>query len=284
MNLSGLHCDPSVFDNIPLFSLLGEEERQLLAAQVEIRTFHARQSIFKAGDPGGQAYVVLTGHVHLSMIDEDGQELVMHQADPGDFFGMPSMLEDAPHQTSARALEDTRALEIDRADLAVLLKARPLAGLDMLTMVGRQFHETQQLVRQRATRNFNLEFEERETMGARVADAVARFGGSWSFILMFGVVLISYASANVLLAERAWDPYPFILLNLFLSMLAALQAPVIMMSQNRQEAKDRLRSELDYRINLKAELEISRLLSRTERLEELLEDVRERLPPCDPGA
>lgn len=282
MNSTGLHTDPSVFENIPLFSLLGEEARKVLAEQVEVRLFHARQSIWKVGDPGGQAYVVLSGHVHLSLVDEDGEELVIHEAEAGDFFGMASMLENAPHQTSARATEDTRALEIDRGDLEVLLQARPLAALDMLTMVGRQFHATQQLVRRRAARNPNLAYEEQETLGSRVADNVARFGGSWNFIFLFMLVLVSYSALNLYLGERAWDPYPFILLNLFLSMLAALQAPVIMMSQNRQEAKDRLRSELDYRVNLKAEVEISRLLARSEQLEEMLEEIRMRLPTSPP--
>jgi uncharacterized membrane protein len=149
-----------------------------------------------------------------------------------------------------------------------------MAGLDVLTMVGRQFHAAQDLVRMRAARNPNEVIEERLTTGDRIADAVARFGGSWSFIISFGVVLVVYAGLNIVLATRAWDPYPFILLNLFLSMLAAVQAPVIMMSQNRQDAKDRLRSELDFAVNRKAEAEIIQLAAKLNRLEERLDDVQ----------
>jgi CRP/FNR family transcriptional regulator, cyclic AMP receptor protein len=144
-------------------------------------------------------------------------------------------------------------------------------------MVGRQFHAAQDLVRMRAARNPNEVIEERLTTGDRIADGVARFGGSWSFIISFGVVLVVYAGLNIVLATRAWDPYPFILLNLFLSMLAAVQAPVIMMSQNRQDAKDRLRSELDFAVNRKAEAEITQLAGKLNRLEERLDDVRAEL-------
>lgn len=153
------------------------------------------------------------------------------------------------------ALEDTAAIEIDRNDISILLQKKPHAGLDMLTMVGKQFHAAQHLVRTRATRNPNVEIEEGETLGDRIADKVAKFGGSWAFIISFFMVLITYVGLNASLPNR-WDPYLFILLNLFLSMLGAIQAPIIMMSQNRQDAKDRVRGELDYRVNLKAELEM----------------------------
>jgi uncharacterized membrane protein len=148
-----------------------------------------------------------------------------------------------------------------------------MAGLDILTMVSRHFHAAQGLIRVRAARNPNEVIEERLTMGDRVADVVARFGGSWAFIIMFGVGLVAWAAVNVILSGRAWDPYPFILLNLVLSMLAAVQAPVIMMSQNRQDAKDRLRSELDFAVNRKAENEITQLAAKLNRIEDRLEDL-----------
>ena len=153
------------------------------------------------------------------------------------------------------------------------MQRKPLAGLDILTMVGRQFHAAQDLVRMRAGRNPNEVIAEQLTVGDRLADAVARFGGSWAFIITFGVVLIAWVAVNVVLATRAWDPYPFILLNLFLSMLAALQAPIIMMSQNRQDAKDRVRSELDFAVNRKAEAEIIQLAAKLNRLEDRLDDL-----------
>jgi uncharacterized membrane protein len=154
--------------------------------------------------------------------------------------------------------------------------------MDMLTVLGHQFHASQQLVRIRANRNANDVIEEEYTFGEHIADKVASFGGSWSFIILFAVVLIAYSSINVALRGRAWDPYPFILLNLFLSMLAAIQAPVIMMSQNRQDKKDRLRSELDFDVNRRAEAEIQNLSRKlnlvTDKLCDLDDLLRERLP------
>ena len=173
------------------------------------------------------------------------------------------------------ALEDTAAVEIDRTDIAQLLQRKPMAGLDMLTMVGRQFRAAQDLVRIRAARNPNEVIDEQLPFGDAIADRVAQFGGSWAFIISFAVVLVAYAGINVVLAARAWDPYPFILLNLFLSMLAAVQAPIIMMSQNRQDAKDRLRSELDFAVNRKAEIEITQLAARLTRMEDHLHDIRQ---------
>jgi len=150
----------------------------------------------------------------------------------------------------------------------------------MLSVLGRQYHAAHQLVRVRSMRNPNEVIEQEATFGERIADAVARFGGSWTFIIAFGLVLVAYSTINVLLRGAAWDPYPFILLNLFLSMLASVQAPVIMMSQNRQDTKDRLRGELDFDVNKRAESEIQgvsrKLHQLTEKIEDLEEALRER--------
>jgi len=145
--------------------------------------------------------------------------------------------------------------------------------MDLLATLGRQFHAAQQLVRLRAMRNPNEIIEEKATWGERVADSVARFGGSWTFIIVFMIFMAIYSLINIVLRQRAWDPYPFILLNLFLSMLAAIQAPVIMMSQNRQDTKDRLRSELDYDVNRRAESEIQGLARKLNLLDEKVDDV-----------
>jgi uncharacterized membrane protein len=155
----------------------------------------------------------------------------------------------------------------------VLLERKPHAGMDLLATLGRQFHAAQQLVRVRAMRNPNEIIEQEASWGERVADSVARFGGSWTFIIIFIVWMVIYSLINILLRERAWDPYPFILLNLFLSMLAAIQAPVIMMSQNRQDTKDRLRSELDYDVNRRAESEIQGLARKLNLLDEKMDDI-----------
>ena len=278
-------CNPDVLRQVPLFALLDEEEIAVLAAQVDLKTFSARQRIYKIGDPGGRAYVMISGAVRVTTVDEDHQEVVIHEPGAGEFFGFASMLERMPHQTDAIALDDSVCLEIDRDHISVLVQRKPDAGMDMLTVLGRQLHAAQELVRSRAMRNPNEVIEKEATFPERIADLVARFGGSWSFIITFGVVLVVYTAANILLGRSAWDPYPFILLNLFLSMLAAIQAPVIMMSQNRQDAKDRLRSELDYDVNRRAELQIQGLAGKLNLLGEKIDDVEEllceRLPRGD---
>ncbi len=268
-------CDPAELRHVPIFELLDDDEAGVLAAQVEIRRFAARQRIFKMGEQACHGYIVISGKVRLTTLDEDKQEVVVDEPDHGDFFGFASMLQQIEHQTTAMAMEDSTCLEIGRDDIASLLTRRPLSGLDMLTMQARQFHGAQKLVRSRANRNPNEVIEEQSTVGERIADSVARFGGSWLFIILFSIVLVVYTAINLALKGRAWDPYPFILLNLFLSMLAAIQAPVIMMSQNRQDAKDRVRSELDFDVNRRAEAEIQSLSHRLSQLADKLGDVEE---------
>jgi uncharacterized membrane protein len=262
-----------IFNDVPLFELLDKDERNVLAQQVSIRRFKKGQTLFRAGDPGGLAYVIQKGTVHVSIKDVSNQTVVVDIADEGGLVGMSSLLAEEMHQTAAVAIEDTTAIEIDRNDIIALITAKPMAGLDMMTIVEKHLRAAHELMRTRASRNPNEEIEEQETLGEKLADAVARFGGSWGFVITFGVVLVVYVFINSEL-NRPWDPYPFILLNLFLSMLAAIQAPIIMMSQNRQDAKDRVRSELDYRVNLKAELEIEELLQRVGKVEEMLMEHR----------
>ncbi len=270
-------CSPDVLKNVPLFALLDDEEIAVLAGQVELKEFAPRQRVYRIGEPPGPAYVLVSGKVCVTTVDEDQQDVVVDQPAAGEYFGFASMIEQTPHQTDATALEQTTCIEVDRKDIAVLLERKPMAGMDLLTVLGRQFHASQQLVRLRATRNANEVIEKKATVGERIADSVARFGGSWAFIILFGVVLIVYTSANIALGRSAWDPYPFILLNLFLSMLAAIQAPVIMMSQNRQDTKDRLRSELDFDVNRRAESEIQGLARKLNLLADKVDDVQDLL-------
>jgi CRP/FNR family transcriptional regulator, cyclic AMP receptor protein len=270
-------CSPDTLRHVPLFSLLDEDELAVLAGQVESKTFAPRQRIYKIGDSEGHAYVMVSGKVRVSIVDEDHQEVIVDEPSHGEFFGFASMLEQTPHQTNATALEETVCLEVDRHDIATLLQRKPHAGMDMLTVLGRQFHAAQELVRLRASRNPNEVIEQDATFGERIADAVAGFGGSWTFIIMFAVAIILYSGANIVLGKSAWDPYPFILLNLFLSMLAAIQAPVIMMSQNRQDTKDRLRGELDFDVNRRAEREIQSVTHKLNVLDDRLEDVTDLL-------
>jgi uncharacterized membrane protein len=268
-------CDPEELRHVPLFELLDDDEAQVLAAQVEIRRFAPLQRIFKIGDPAAEGYIVMSGQVRITTIDEDQQEVLVDEPTHGEFFGFASMLQQSKHQTSAMAVDEVVCLEVGRDDLIELLKRRPMAGIDMMTVQARQNHGAQKLVRSRSYRNPNEIIEEQQTFGERIADSVARFGGSWTFIIFFAVVLIVYSSINIGLGGQAWDPYPFILLNLFLSMLAAIQAPVIMMSQNRQDEKDRLRSELDFEVNRRAESEIQSLSQRLTLLLDKIENVEQ---------
>jgi uncharacterized membrane protein len=263
--------------SVPLFSLLDDDETAVLSSQVEIKTFSPRERIYKIGEAAGQAYIMVSGRVRVTTVDEDQQEVVVDEPGAGEFFGFASMLEQTPHQTNAVALEETTCLEVSRDDITVLLERKPHAGMDLLATLGRQFHASQQLVRLRASRNANDIIEQEETFGERIADHVARFGGSWTFISLFAMAMSVYAVINIFLDKKAWDPYPFILLNLFLSMLAAIQAPVIMMSQNRQDTKDRLRGELDFDVNRRAEMEIQGLARKLNLLDEKMDDINDFL-------
>src|ERR1700685_4012942 len=270
-------CNPEVLKHVPLFALLDEEETAVLAGQVQLKTFAPRQRIYKMGDAGGQAYVVVSGRVRVATVDQDHQEVVVDEPSHGEFFGFASMLEQTPHQTEAVAIDEAVWIEVEQEDIAVLLERKPLAGMDMLRVLGRQFHASQQLVRLRASRHPNEMIDKEATLGERIADRVAGFGGSWTFIILFGLALAVYMTFDSTLGKKAWDPYPFILLNLFLSMLAAVQAPVIMMSQNRQDTKDRLRGELDYDVNRRAETEIQGLARKLNVLGEKIGDVEDML-------
>src|SRR5271167_4102369 len=266
-------CSPEVLKGVPLFSLLDDDETAILAAQVELKTFQPRERIYKTGDARGQAYVLVSGKVRVTAVDDDQQEVIVDEPGEGDFFGFASMIEQTPHRTTAIALEDTSCVEVSRDDIATLLQRKPHAGMDLLTTLARQFHAAQALIQTRVTRNPNELIEAEATTGEHVADDVARFGGSWTFIIAFGVVMVVYTAINIILRGNAWDPYPFILLNLFLSMLAAIQAPVIMMSQNRQDTKDRLRGELDFDVNRRAASDIQGLARKLNLLDEKIDDV-----------
>ena len=270
-------CETEILRQVPLFGLLDDEELAVLASQVDLTRFAPRQRIYRIGDPGGRAYVLVSGTVRVTTIDDDHQDVVVDEPASGDFFGFASMLDESPHQTNAVAVDEAVCVEVDRGDIETLIQRRPHAAMDMLTVLGRQIHSAQNLVRGRAARNPNEIIEEQATFGEHVADTVAGFGGSWTFIITFVAGLGIYSAINVMLGGRAWDPYPFILLNLILSMLAALQAPVIMMSQIRQDTKDRLRGELDFAVNRRAEAEVQALSRKLNAVIDKLDDLDEGL-------
>jgi len=270
-------CNPEVLKHVPLFALLDEDETAVLAGQVEVKNFAPRQRIYKMGDPGGHAYVMVSGKVRVTTVDEDQQEVVVDEPAHGEFFGFASMLEQTPHQTGATSVEETVCVEVSRTNIATLLQRKPHAGMDMLTVLGRQFHASQKLVRLRSMRNANDVIDAKSTLPERIADSMVQFGGSWTFIIGFLILSSIYTAINVVMRKAAWDPYPFILLNLILSLLAAIQAPVIMMSQNRQDMKDRVRGELDYAVNRRSETEIQGLARKLNLLGDKLGDLEDLL-------
>src|SRR6201987_4345733 len=194
-------CNPEVLKHVPLFALLDADETAVLASQVELKTFAPRRRIYKIGDAGGQAYVMVSGTVRITTVDRDNQEVVVDEPAHGEFFGFASMLERTVHQTTATAVEEAVCIEVDRNDIATLLQRKPHAGMDMLTVLGRQFHASQQLVRLRAARNPNEMIEADATFGERVADMVAGFGGSWTFIISFLAALVVYTIIQVALGR-----------------------------------------------------------------------------------
>jgi uncharacterized membrane protein len=270
-------CETTTLKQVPFFALFDDDELAVLASQVELRSFAARQRIYKMGDPADRAYVLVSGAVQVTTIDEDQQEVVFDEPRPGDFFGFASLFDATPHQTTAIAIETAVCIEVDRDDIFTLIQRKPHAAMDMMAVLGQHLHAAQTLVRGRAARNPNELIESETTAGERLADAVAGFGGSWAFIMSFLALLIVYTLVNLRLGGRAWDPYPFILLNLILSMIAAIQAPMIMMSQNRQDQKDRLRGELDFDVNRRAASDIHRLAAKVNVLVDKVGDIDDDL-------
>src|SRR5437773_11922427 len=272
-----MSCDIEALKQVPFFGLLDDEELAVLASQGEQKTFGARQRIYKNGETSLRAHIIVSGAARVTTIDEDNQEVVVDQPGEGEFFGFASMLAQTPHQTQAFTTEETTCIEVDRNDVGVLLQRKPDAGLDIMAVLGRQFQSSQHLVRIRANRNPNEMIEGEATFGERVADGVAAFGGSWTFIIMFAMAVAIYASVTICLGSGAWQTYPYILLNLFFSMYASLQVAVIMKSQNRHDNKDRLRSELDCDVNRRAHGEIQGLANKLNLLGDRISDIEDML-------
>ena len=263
--------DASALADVPMFSLLDADERSTLSELLDDVRFAKGDTVFNFGDSGDALYLVRTGRVQVYVENFQGDKIPLAENEPGDIFGEISLLDGGPRTATAVAMEDTECLSLDREKLLEFVTRHPHAAIDLLTVMGRRLRATDELLRTHVTRNLNEEEEERLTFGERIADRVASFGGSWTFIISFGFVLLAWMGVNLYMATHAFDAYPFILLNLVLSALASVQAPVIMMSQNRQAAKDRLKADLDYEINLKAELEVAQLHNKVDRLYEAMQ-------------
>src|SRR5579864_9714171 len=262
----------TMIGEVPIFGLLDDEEREALAQMMDCRDFKEGEIIFHYGDTGGEIFILRNGIVELIIESTEGQKIVISENEKGDVIGELSFLDGGSRTATAMAREATQMLTMHRDRLMEFIDKHPHAAMDLLTVVGRRLRATDELLRTQVSRNPNVEEEERLTFGQRIADKVATFGGSWTFIISFGIVLVIWVIFNsTALLSKHFDPYPYILLNLFLSMIASIQAPVIMMSQNRQSAKDRLKSDLDYQVNFKAELEVAHLHRKLDRMYERLE-------------
>ena len=268
----------TMIGEVPIFGLLDDEEREALAQMMDSRDFQEGETVFHYGDPGGEIFILRSGSVELYVENTEGEKLILSENEQGDVIGELSFLDGGARTATAIARTDTQMLCLDRVRLLEFIDKHPHAAMDVLTVIGRRLRATDELLRTQVSRNPNVEEEERLTFGERIADKVAAFGGSWTFIITFGIILAVWVVLNTsMLFSRHFDPYPYILLNLFLSMIAAVQAPVIMMSQNRQSSKDRLKSDLDYKVNLKAEMEVAHLHRKVDHIYERIEDHFARL-------
>lgn len=267
-----MSADISMLAEVPLFALMDETERESLCNLLEVQRFEQGRFLFEFGDHGDALYILRTGKIEVYIENFEGKRIVLREMGPGEVCGDISLLDDGPRTANAMAMEACECLALDREGLLELVSKHPHAALDLLTVMGRRLRATNLLLRDQVTRNVNEEADDRLTFGQRIADQVASFGGSWTFIIIFAAFMSVWMSINAVMGDKkAFDPYPFILLNLALSALAALQAPVIMMSQNRQGEKDRLKADADFEVNLKAEMEVAHLHSKVDRIYESIQ-------------
>jgi uncharacterized membrane protein len=257
---------------VPLFSEMDEQEVAGIRAIMEEMKFKAGQVIIREAEIGDLFYVITEGHVEVIIRDADGSDVVLHEAGPGEFFGELSMLTNEPRSARIRAVEDVTTLVLERDEFFEFLRTHTHAAIDVLVELGGRLRENDRILKSMVSRNVNEIEEDQMTLGQRVADKVADTIGSWPFIITQTIILTIWIILNVTAWVKGWDPYPFILLNLMLSFQAAYSGPVIMMSQNRQSAKDRLAAEIDHQVNAKAELEINNLMRHIEELEERIDE------------
>ncbi|MBA2341350.1 MAG: DUF1003 domain-containing protein [Pyrinomonadaceae bacterium] len=276
---------------IPLFKSLAPEEIASLAGLLKETTFQDGETIFHENEPGDAMYIVRRGRVRIWTRDADTNEVTLALLEAGAFFGELAVLDGGERSATATCTIESELYRLSQKDFHSFMLAHPAVAVDMIRHIGLRLRQTNQIVSERITRNVNDEMEERMTFGERIADRVATFGGSWTFIFIFGGVLVAWMALNTYIAwartgnpadpNGAFDPFPFIALNLLLSSLAAFQAPIIMMSQNRSATKDRLAAENDFKVNLKSEQmlqDLTRSMRRlqNDQMEELRALVRQR--------
>ncbi|MCK9408727.1 MAG: DUF1003 domain-containing protein [Bacteriovoracaceae bacterium] len=253
---------------IPIFKFLPEEDHVSLVSLWKMKTLNAGEVLFRKGEPGSSMFMIEEGEIEIILpVDPPVNEVLLSTLKEGEFFGELSLFADTPRTATARAQANTKLVEMQRGDFITFVMERPSIGISMLSEMAKRLQMTNELISSLAAKNPNEEIEEKLTFGDRIADKIAEFGGSWSFIISFGVFMALWIGINVVqILVQPFDAYPFTFLNLMLSTVAALQAPVIMMSQNRAQKKDRLKADLDYQVNVKSELMLQQMHQKMDRL------------------
>jgi len=269
-------ADAALLAEVPFFAFLNEEERATLAAQVEVVRHPAGQMIFSIGDPGDSLYVIRSGQVEAYVRNDTGHRIVLETAGPRHFFGEMSLLDGGPRTASVVVTEDLEAIRVDRDDLTRLLQKHPTASLDLLAAMGRRLRQTGELLRHTASRNVNKEIEDTRSGVQRVADWIAEFSGSLTFLNLHLLLFFFWIVLNTAWVQRlgfAWlqslsgfDPFPYGLLTMCVSLEAIVLSVFVLLSQTRQAAKERIRSDIEYEVNLKAEMEVAHLHEKVDQL------------------
>lgn len=260
---------------VPLFQRLSNQERADLERVLDRRTFALGEQIFSIEEPGDSLYIVGSGTVELFVKDDAGGKIVLTVCGPGEVFGELSLFDGGPRTASAVALEEATLLVLDRDDLLTFLGQHPAASLDLLTTMGQRIRATDEILRRRVSRNINQEMEIRSTTIERIADVIAAFSGSIAFLVANAVWFVAWIVWNLLPVGSHFDPYPFGFLTMVVSLEAIFLSIFVLISQNRQAAKDRLRADAEYEVNLKAELEIRQL---HEKMDFLMAEMLARMP------
>lgn len=266
-------ADAALLADLPLFAALGPEELELLAQAVDLRCLQPGEALFKAGDPGEAMYIVISGEIEISVVDRAGQKIVLTGRHRGDVFGELAMLDEGNRTATATAIIPTELLELDRADLLLLVTQKPEAALHLLGAMGAMTRKADLLLRTRVARNVQDEIEDQRSLLEKLTDWIANFSGSMTFLLLNAGWFALWIFLNVS-GRAAFDPYPFGFLTMVVSLEAIILSILVLLAQNRQAAKDHIRDDVEYEINVKAELEIAHL---HEKVEELSDQFRHRL-------
>lgn len=262
-------CDPQFLANIKMFELLEDEDCLELAKVIDEAHVAAGEPLFQAGDPGDSLFIVQSGEIELFIKDTAGQKIVLATPSSGDMFGELAMLDYGPRTATAVALQDSDILVLDRDDLVLLFQKKPEAALHMLAALSSLTRKADELLRTRVSRNLNEEMILHSSILERISDWLAWFSGSMPFLISHSVWFIVWISLNTLiLGDRAFDPFPFGLLTMIVSLEAIFLACFVLISQNRQAQKDKVRADIEYEVNIKAELEVAHLHEKTDRIYE----------------